>query len=152
MAATWSPFGMSMQPNARVLLLEGIALGGRELTELLSNFDYQVTVVHTPDELLGAVGDSDVAAAIVDLTGGEADGLNVIQQLRNSSGAGRSELPIIAITTKSTGEHRRISITAGANDCLSKPFDPEEVRRILLRWTYRSDHPNLKLLKRTNPA
>jgi DNA-binding response OmpR family regulator len=33
------------------------------------------------------------------------------------------------------------------DDYMSKPFDPEELRKMLLRWVYDPSRPNLKVLQ-----
>ena len=69
-------------------------------------------------------------AILMDVQMPEMDGLAATQTLR---AAGQS-VPIIALTASAMDHDRRASEAAGMNDHLSKPINPLELARTLLRW------------------
>lgn len=64
------------------------------------------------------------------------DGFEVVRRLRASQQT--RNIPIILLTAKTTPDDRREGLSRGANDYITKPFDPRELRlRIhnLLEWS-----------------
>ena len=48
--------------------------------------------------------------------------------------------PIVALTANVFAEDRRACLEAGMNDHLTKPLEPDALRRSLARWTNRPVH------------
>jgi two-component system sensor histidine kinase/response regulator len=46
-----------------------------------------------------------------------------------------NSLPIIAMTANAMAADRDRCLEAGMNDHIAKPIDPEQLFRVLLRWT-----------------
>lgn len=70
------------------------------------------------------------------------DGLNAtraILDLYVMQGEGKLPMPpIIALTANAFAEDRRRCLEAGMNDYLAKPFDVEDLERLLARWVRRT--------------
>jgi CheY-like chemotaxis protein len=64
------------------------------------------------------------------------NGLEATQQIREISG--RRETPIIAMTANAFAEDKARCIAAGMSDFLTKPFAPDVMFAILLKWLGRS--------------
>lgn len=60
------------------------------------------------------------------------DGLQATVALRKLPSC--TETPILAITANAFAEDKLRCIDAGMNDFISKPFDPDELFSMLLRW------------------
>lgn len=60
------------------------------------------------------------------------DGLGATQQIRRLPGW--QSIPIIALSANAFADDRASCLAAGMNDFVSKPFDPEEFFKTLLRW------------------
>jgi CheY-like chemotaxis protein len=71
-------------------------------------------------------------AIMMDMQMPNLDGLRSTQQIRELPGY--AETPIIAMTANAFSEDRERCLAAGMNDYLVKPFTPEALFAILLRW------------------
>jgi CheY-like chemotaxis protein len=72
------------------------------------------------------------SAIMMDMQMPKMDGLAATQQIRKLPGY--RAIPIIAMTANAFSEDRDRCLAAGMNDYLVKPFKPEELFAILLRW------------------
>jgi CheY-like chemotaxis protein/signal transduction histidine kinase/HAMP domain-containing protein len=77
----------------------------------------------------------DVHLVLMDIMMPEMDGYEAMQEIRKDPK--NSRLPIIALTAKAMKDDRQKCIDAGANDYLTKPFDPEKLISMLRVWLYR---------------
>lgn len=76
---------------------------------------------------------------ILDLLLPELDGMSVCQTLR-----GESKVPIIMLTARSTDEDKLLGLDLGADDYVTKPFNPRELVarvRAVLRRTMPENEP-----------
>ncbi|MFN4033632.1 MAG: response regulator [Fimbriimonadales bacterium] len=53
--------------------------------------------------------------------------------------AGLPRTPIIALTANAMAEDREACAQAGMDDYLAKPFKPEALQAVLLRWAHRNE-------------
>lgn len=111
-------------------------------------FEYEVHVVASGEEALDAFAMTNYAAILLDISLPGMTGLECARQLRAIEQQRREfkQTPIIALTASSTDD-RGACLQAGIDDYLAKPFDPEDLRKVLLRWVYQPSRPNLKILK-----
>jgi CheY-like chemotaxis protein len=131
-----------------VLVVEDNPADQLVLRKLLERFDYDVRVVSSGEAALVELDGGDrISAVIMDVTLDGMDGLECARRIRMQEEHNSSRMPIIAVTARAERKDRKACLESGMDDFLTKPFDPEELRRILLRWTYRPDNPNLKLLR-----
>jgi len=72
---------------------------------------------------------------LMDIMMPEMDGYEAMQLIRKDKRFSR--LPIIALTAKAMKDDRQKCIDAGANDYLTKPFDPGKLISMLRVWLYR---------------
>jgi two-component system OmpR family response regulator len=127
----------------RLLLAEDDALLASQLQLLLEDAGY--VVIHSSEgrdaEYQGQV--EDIAAAIVDLGLPGLDGLSVIERWRE---AGR-DFPVLVLTARTRWHDKLAGFDAGADDFLTKPFQPEELLlrlRALIRRSAGHASPRLQ--------
>jgi two-component system, OmpR family, response regulator len=107
----------------RLLLAEDDPVLANRLRALLEEAGY--VVVHSSEgrdaEHQGQV--EEIAAAVVDLGLPGLDGLSVIERWRQ---AGR-DFPVLVLTARTRWHDKLAGFDAGADDFLTKPFQPEEL-------------------------
>jgi two-component system, OmpR family, response regulator CpxR len=107
-----------------------------ELCELMDEFltrkNIKLEIVHDGRRGLARALGSDHDLILLDVMLPGLDGFEVLRQVRR-----RSLVPIIMLTARATKEDRVTGLEGGADDYLSKPFDPDEllarVRAVLRR-------------------
>lgn len=103
-----------------------------ELVKLYLNRDgYRVLTAYDGTEALRLARESHPDLIVLDLMLPGIDGLEICRTLR-----GESDVPIIMLTAKTTGQDKLIGLDLGADDYVTKPFSPRELAarvRVVLR-------------------
>ena len=101
---------------------------------LSSQKDYRLFEAYTGKQALEAVKNNDIQLVLLDIMMPEMDGIAVTAKLRETSNT-----PIILLTAKSESADKVHGLNVGADDYITKPFDPMEVlarvRSQLRRYT-----------------
>lgn len=117
-----------------VLIVDDDAAFGSVLDGYLRTAQFSTLRAGTGRELFTLIATRNVDAIILDLTLPDEDGLAITRRVR-----ARSSVPIIIVTGRQDSENRLAGLELGADDYLTKPFDPRElvlrVRRLLMRGT-----------------
>jgi DNA-binding response OmpR family regulator len=94
-----------------------------ELTRLyLTNEGFGVQVARTGTEALAKFHSIEPALIILDLMLPEVDGWEVCRRIRRES-----DVPIIMLTARSDDIDKIVGLEIGADDYLTKPFNPREL-------------------------
>ncbi len=83
---------------------------------------FQVEVARDGAQALAMVGDRPPALMVLDLMLPKVDGWDVCRQIR-----AKSDLPIIMLTARDDDVDKIVGLELGADDYLSKPFNPREL-------------------------
>lgn len=136
-------------PTAKPILLivEDSKTEQYVLRELLRRFDYDAHIVSTGEKALKATGVTSYAAVLMDLKLPGMDGYECARRIRQAELASGRRTPIIALTATAKSSGIGEAIAVGMDDYLSKPFEPDDLRKMLLRHVYIPDQPNLKVLQ-----
>ena len=99
--------------------------------------DAGVEVTHAEDAATGiaALKRGGIDLLLLDLMLPDADGLDVFRRIRSLSG-GSATVPVIMLTAKGDPTDRVVGLEIGAEDYVSKPFEPRELLariRVVLR-------------------
>jgi two-component system OmpR family response regulator len=111
------------------------------LAQYLEKHDFRTTAVPDGKEMRRVLERSHVDLLVLDLMLPGEDGLSLCRELR-----GRSQLPIIMLTARGEDVDRIIGLELGADDYVSKPFNPREllgrIRAILRRSAHAPRDPS----------
>jgi two-component system chemotaxis sensor kinase CheA len=119
--------------GSRVLVVDDDLRNLLALTPLLERWDIGVVAAGDGHEALDTLNDDgDFDLVLMDLMMPGMDGFKTTEKIRSDSDL--KTLPIIALTAKTADEDRNRAIASGANDYLSKPVEPAELKRLLDRY------------------
>ncbi len=133
---------MASRPNIHkklhLLVVEDDEMMQSLLCAYLEQEGYDITAVLTGKDMFAVLGKRSVDLILLDLTLPDEDGLTLARQIR-----ARSSVPIIIMTARQGMEDRLAGLDIGADDFLTKPFDPREmvlrVRNVLNRTSERAE-------------
>ncbi len=123
-----------MQTDRRqttILIVEDDAASRALLVSYFSNEGYHVLEMEQADDLVRRVRDERVDLVLLDINLPGKDGLTVTRELR-----AESKIGIILVTSKGDEIDRIVGLELGADDYVTKPFNPREllVRAKNLLW------------------
>lgn len=100
----------------------------------LSGEDYEVIKACNGIEALEALSENEVHLMILDIMMPKLDGIKTLMKLRKSR-----NIPVILLSAKSEDADKILGLTAGADDYVTKPYNPSElvarVKSQLRRYT-----------------
>jgi phosphoserine phosphatase RsbU/P len=111
----------------KILIAEDDPVSRRILTKILSKWGHEVVVTENGLQAWQCLGNQAAPQlAILDWMMPDIDGLEVCRRLRQSP---RDVYPYIILLTANRGVPQLVKgMEAGADDYLTKPYDPEELR------------------------
>ncbi|MDO5457916.1 MAG: response regulator transcription factor [Atopococcus tabaci] len=117
----------------------------KEITELLKiytdNEGYESITAYDGQEALDQFADHpDIDLIILDVMMPEKDGIEVVKEIR-----GNSQVPILMLSAKVSDTDKIKGLVNGADDYVTKPFNPLEVMARVKSLLRRSQHFNEKL-------
>lgn len=89
----------------------------------LSNEDYKIYTAFTGKQALDCVREHDIDLVLMDVMMPEMDGIETTAKLREEY-----NIPVILLTAKSESSDKVLGLNVGADDYVTKPFDPVEVQ------------------------
>ncbi|WP_337268780.1 response regulator transcription factor [Oryzifoliimicrobium ureilyticus] len=107
----------------RLVLIEDDYDFGSALKKTLEKYTYGVDWFRTGDAGFDAIAAGNYLALILDLNLPGMNGFEIVSSLRKSG----SDLPILILTAMDDQPSRLHGLELGADDCLVKPFDAEEL-------------------------
>ena len=120
------------EAGSRALVVEDDVPLARLLQQQLESKNYDVRVAHDGEAAREVIESQPLDLVILDLNLPHLDGISLLEQIRPS----HSRLPVLVLTARNRVEDRALSLDAGADDCLVKPFSFLELHarvRALLR-------------------
>ncbi|MBQ4473710.1 MAG: response regulator transcription factor, partial [Lachnospiraceae bacterium] len=89
----------------------------------LSQEGYEIYKAYNGKEALEIIGNTEIHLALMDIMMPEMDGIHAVMKLREKNQA----LPIIFLTAKSEDSDKVLGLNIGADDYITKPFNPLEL-------------------------
>ena len=105
-----------------ILVVEDEPITRDQLVSYFEDEGFRVTSTGTGDEVLPLVADSDVNLVFLDIKLPGKDGLTLTREIRT-----QSDIGIILVTSKQEQIDRILGLESGADDYVTKPFDPREL-------------------------
>jgi len=112
---------LSTKPQS-VLVVEDESSIASFVALYLKNAGYAVRTAATGGEALSAVAAEHPDLIVLDLMLPDIDGIEVCKRIRQ-----RSDLPILMLTARDEDVDKIIGLEVGADDYLTKPFNPREL-------------------------
>ena len=88
----------------------------------LSDPQYDIFVAYSGEEALEVMQYEKIQLILMDIMMPEMDGISAMAKIRENS-----NVPVILLTAKSEDNDKVLGLTAGADDYITKPFNPVEV-------------------------
>ncbi len=123
----------------------------KELADVLElylmNDGYTVHKCYTGAEALDCIAQADFDLALLDVMLPDADGFQICKKIRE-----KSYCPVIMLTARTADQDKIMGLTIGADDYITKPFNPLEVVARVKTQLRRYLHYNGAVSKPEEPA
>jgi len=121
----------------QLLLVDDDLALGPLLAEFFGSDEFRISIASTGEEAVAIIAKQVFSLVILDVMLPGMDGFRVLREIRRET-----DMPVLMLTTRGATRDRVQGLEVGADDYLSKPFQPEEllarVRSILRRTQPRS--------------
>ena len=123
---------LSTIKGARILLVEDNDLNQEVATELLRDAGFIVDLAENGRIALDKVRTNNYQLVLMDMQMPVMAGVTAIREIRKE--ARFNDLPVVAMTANAMREDRDLCMSAGMNDHVAKPIEPENLWKALLKW------------------
>ena len=111
-----------MAEQEHILIVEDEPITREQLVSYFEEEGYQVSSTGSGSEVLPMVSDNEVILVLLDIKLPGKDGLTLTREIR-----AQSDIGIILVTSKQEQIDRILGLESGADDYVTKPFDPREL-------------------------
>jgi len=119
--------------GVRVVLVEDNEINQEVAIGQLEDAEIAVDLAENGEIAVRMVRNKDYDLVLMDMQMPVMDGVEATRVIRADPRF--NSLPIIAMTANAMAADRDRCLEAGMNDHIAKPIDPEQLFRVLLRWT-----------------
>jgi two-component system OmpR family response regulator len=119
--------------GVHILVVDGDAQVRDLAAALLRGHGYSVSTASGRHSLHEKIYTKPAELAIVDIALPRGDGFDICRELRTEH-----SLPVIMLTRLGADADRLAGLEAGANDCLAKPFNPQDLLVMIERTLHRA--------------
>ncbi len=115
-----------MEKNKTILIVDDEEVITSCIQEFLSVFEYEFIVANTGQQALDVLSSQSVDLVLLDIMMPELDGFEVCKSIKGNPET--KNIPVLMITALKEVKDRIMSMKAGADDFLPKPFDMTELQ------------------------
>ncbi len=130
--------------QARILVVDDDKEIANAIEKLLTLESYEVVKAYNGMEALDALVSNNIQLILLDVMMPRLDGLSTMMKIRQSK-----NIPIIILSAKSEDSDKILGLSMGADDYVTKPFNPQElvarVKSQLRRYMQLGDMENIYL-------
>ena len=126
------PQALERLRGARVLLVEDNDINQEVAAGMLRLSGLVVDIAENGQEALDQIRRSDYDIVLMDMQMPVMDGVTATQEIRKLDEY--QHVPIVAMTANARQTDRELCLTAGMVDFITKPIEPDDLWRALLRW------------------
>jgi CheY-like chemotaxis protein/nitrogen-specific signal transduction histidine kinase len=119
--------------NLSVLLVEDNDINRLYANSILKNWDCAIEMAENGYVALEKIKNTHFDIILMDIQMPIMDGYEATKVIRQGD-APKNQTPIIALTANATRSDIERCLAAGMNDCIPKPFTPEDLFRILVKY------------------
>jgi PAS domain S-box-containing protein len=123
--------------GTRVLLAEDDCINQEVARLILEDAGLTTDLAEDGAQALRMAEANSYALILMDMQMPEMDGVEATREIRKLDG--RKAVPIIAMTANAFAEDREKCFDAGMNDFVAKPFNPEALFKVLLKWISKNE-------------
>ena len=116
-----------MTRKLSVMILDDEPIVGKRLKPALEKIGCEVTVFVNPKDALAALDAGPFDIVVTDIRMDEIDGMQILERVMGT----HPETKVIMITGYAMMSLAREAMAAGAFDFISKPFKPDDLRRVI---------------------
>lgn len=120
----------------KILIVEDEPRLAKALTSIAEDAGYEASAVYTGNEGLYCASTQAYDLVVLDVMLPGMDGFTVVKELRQKHIA----VPVLLLTARSGTADKVSGLDAGADDYLTKPFEPEELLARIRALLRRGDH------------
>jgi signal transduction histidine kinase/ActR/RegA family two-component response regulator len=123
-----------LSAGARVLLVEDNPVNVLVAEAMLRNLGHEVCTVTDGQQAVAWLDTDQCDLVFMDCAMPVMDGFAAAQEIRRRERAsGRPRVPIVALTANVLADEREQCVQAGMDDYLAKPFEPDDIQRVVER-------------------
>jgi PAS domain S-box-containing protein len=119
----------------RLLLVEDNAVNQVVAKNFLNKWGFEISICENGEQAISLVETMNYDLVLMDIQMPVMDGYEATKIIRRKPHPYFKRLPIIALTADVTPEVQAKALDAGMNDMMSKPFQPQELRSLLQKYS-----------------
>jgi len=113
--------------HLKILVVDDKKVIGDFFILTMGYYGHHITVVHDMAHTLEAIKQQKFDIAFMDVMMPEKDGVEVLKEVKTIA----PELPVVMMSGYSLDDKRQQAKLLGAVDCLKKPFEVDDIRRVI---------------------
>ena len=121
-------------PHAKVLVVDDTPVNLTVFTSLLSRTQIQIDTAESGDEAVPLYKNKHYDVIFLDHMMPNKDGIETLQEMRGIKGTPNDGTSIICLTANAISGMREMYISAGFDDYITKPINPDRLESLLLQY------------------
>ena len=128
--------------GAKILVVDDNPVNQVVAQEMLENLGHRVDLASDGHDCLNSMESKVYDLVLMDIQMPGMDGYEAARAIRNREAEKHGpRTPVVALTADAMFGDRQKSLEAGMDDYLSKPFTPEQLEEVLVRWLPKETKP-----------